>query len=76
MNYEQMIQETDNLIRRVMVHNMVSQWILVAVCCALVLIVGYCWVSEHVARMKRIREQKEWEEMQVAMNEPYYRRMG
>ena len=76
MNYEAMIRETDELVRRVMLHNEVSTWLLACVGVALMFALAWFAWTEHREKMRQMRTQREWEEMQVAMNEPYYRRMG
>ena len=75
MNYEAMIRETDELVRRVMLHNTVSNWLVTIVALSLMVICGYCVIREHLAKMKELKAQREWEEMQIAMNQQTYYRM-
>ena len=65
MDYNQMVKETDELIRRVMRYNAISQWILVGAAVTLILIVGYCWIVEHQAKMRRMKKEMAWEEEQM-----------
>lgn len=75
MNYEQMIRETDDIVRRVMWHNDMVTWLLGGMLAGLMIVLGWIAWSEHREKMKQLRAQREWEDMQAARNEPYYRRM-
>lgn len=88
MNYEQMIRETDDIVRRVMWHNDMVTWLLGGMLAGLMIVLGWIAWSEHREKMKILRSaqdaareadltraQREWEDMQAAQNEPYYRRM-
>jgi hypothetical protein len=71
MNYEEMVRETDNLIRRVMIHNDIMTWVLTAMVAGLVLMLGWLALQEHREKMRQYRAQREWEEMQN--KQTYYR---
>lgn len=71
MNYEEMVRETDNLIRRVMIHNDIMSWVLTAMVAGLVLMLGWLALQEHREKMRQYRAQREWEEMQN--QQTYYR---
>ena len=75
MNYEQMIRETDDIVRRVMWHNELTTWLLGGMLAGLMIVLGWIAWSEHREKMKQLRAQQEWMDMQTARNEPYYRRM-
>lgn len=75
MNYEQMIRETDDIVRRVMWHNDMVTWLLGSMLAGLMIVLGWIAWSEHREKMKQLRAQQEWMDMQAARNEPYYRRM-
>lgn len=71
MNYEDMVRETDMLIRRVMIHNDIMTWVLTAMVSGLVLMLGWLALQEHREKMRQYRAQREWEEMQN--QQTYYR---
>jgi hypothetical protein len=71
MNYDEMIRETDKLIRRVMIHNDIMTWVLTAMVAGLVLMLGWLALQEHREKMRQYRAQREWEEMQN--QQTYYR---
>jgi hypothetical protein len=71
MNYEDMVRETDMLIRRVMIHNDIMTWVLTAMVAGLVLMLGWLALQEHREKMRQYRAQREWEEMQN--QQTYYR---
>lgn len=71
MNYDEMIRETDKLIRRVMIHNDIMSWVLTAMVAGLVLMLGWLALQEHREKMRQYRAQREWEEMQN--QQTYYR---
>lgn len=71
MNYEEMVRETDMLIRRVMIHNDIMTWVLTAMVAGLVLMLGWLALQEHREKMRQYRAQREWEEMQN--QQTYYR---
>ena len=75
MNYEAMIKETDELVRRVMLHNVVSNWMVTIVALSLMVVCAYCVIREHRAKMREMKAQQEWEEMQIARNQQTYYRM-
>lgn len=75
MNYDQLIADTDKLVRRVMMTNDIVVWTLSAMLMALMVLLGWWAWKEHQEKMRQLREQQEWEDMRTAMNEPYYRRM-
>ena len=71
MNYEDMVRETDMLIRRVMIHNDIMTWVLTVMVAGLVLMLGWLALQEHREKMRQYRAQREWEEMQN--QQTYYR---
>ena len=75
MSYDQLIKDTDNMIRKIMIQNDIVVWSLSFLLVALMVLIGWMSWQEHKEKMRQFRDQREWEEMQAAMDEPYYRRM-
>ena len=75
MSYDQLIKDTDNMIRKIMIQNDIVVWSLSFLLVALMMLIGWMSWQEHKEKMRQLRDQREWEEMQAAMDEPYYRRM-
>lgn len=75
MSYDQLIKDTDNMIRKIMIQNDIVVWSLSFLLVALMVLIGWMSWQEHKEKMRQLRDQREWEEMQAAMDEPYYRRM-
>ena len=82
MSYDQLIKDTDNMIRKIMIQNDIVVWSLSFLLVALMVLIGWMSWQEHKEKMRRMRDlrewgemQREWQEMQEAINEPYYRRM-
>ena len=75
MSYDQLINDTDNMIRKIMIQNDIVVWSLSFLLVALMVLIGWMSWQEHKEKMRQLRDQREWEEMQAAMDEPYYRRM-
>ena len=75
MSYDQLIKDTDNMIRKIMIQNDSVEWSLSFLLVALMVLIGWMSWQEHKEKMRQLRDQREWEEMQAAMDEPYYRRM-
>lgn len=69
MNYEQMIRETDSLIRDVIRRGEIGT---MAVCGFLLAVLAFvAWMAwqDHKARKKQLKEQQEWMNAQIAMGE-------
>ena len=76
MDYNQMVKETDELIRRVMLHNDIVTWGLGVMLAGLMIVLGWIAWTEHREKMKNLRAQREWEDIRETFSEgPYYRRM-
>lgn len=75
MDYTEMIKETNELVRRVMLHNDIASWALMVLVGGLILMIGWLALQEHREKMRQYRAQREWEEMQTAMNQQTYYRM-
>lgn len=75
MDYTEMIKETNELVRRVMLHNDIASWALMVLVGGLILMLGWLALQEHREKMRQYKAQREWEEMQTAMNQQTYYRM-
>lgn len=75
MDYTEMIKETNELVRRVMLHNDIASWALMVLVGGLILMLGWLALQEHKEKMRQYKAQREWEEMQTAMNQQTYYRM-
>ncbi len=78
MNYEQMIRETDDIVRRVMWHNDMVTWLLGGMLAGLMIVLGWIAWSEHRERMRMIREQRErqeWDDVRETFGQKTYYRM-
>lgn len=75
MDYTEMIKETNELVRRVMLHNDIASWALMVLVGGLILMIGWLALQEHREKMRQYKAQREWEEMQTAMNQQTYYRM-
>jgi hypothetical protein len=75
MSYDELIRDTNDLVRKVMIQNDIVVWSLSALLVTLMVLIGWMSWREHQEKMRQLRDQREWDEMQAAMNEPYYRRM-
>ena len=75
MDYTEMIKETNELVRRVMLHNDIASWALMVLVGGLILMIGWLALQEHREKMRQYKAQREWEEMQIAMNQQTYYRM-
>lgn len=75
MDYTEMIKETNELVRRVMLHNDIASWALMVLVGGLILMIGWLALQEHREKMRQYKSQREWEEMQTAMNQQTYYRM-
>jgi uncharacterized iron-regulated membrane protein len=75
MSYDELIRDTDNMVRKIMIQNDIVLWTLSAMLMVLMVLLGWWAWKEHQEKMRQLRDQREWDEMQAAMNEPYYRRM-
>lgn len=67
MNYEQMVKETDELIRDVMVRGEIG---MMAVCAFLLVVICFMgWIAwqDHKARKRQLQEQQEWLNTQMAL---------
>lgn len=71
MDYTEMIKETNELVRRVMLHNDIASWALMVLVGGLILMIGWLTLQEHREKMRQYRAQREWEEMQN--QQTYYR---
>ena len=60
MNVEQLTRETDELIRRTMLHNEIASFLLLTVCIAVLIGVALMVWSEHREKVRRIRAETEW----------------
>ena len=67
----EMIKETNELVRRVMLHNDIASWALMVLVGGLILMIGWLTLQEHREKMRQYRAQREWEEMQN--QQTYYR---
>ena len=75
MEYTEMIKDTNEMIRRVMLHNDIATWAMTALVGGLILMLGWLALQEHREKMSQYKAQREWEEMQAAMNRQTYYRM-
>ncbi len=69
MNYEQMIRETDELIRDVIRRGEIG---MMAVCAFLLVVIGFMgWLAwqDHREKKRQLKAQEEWQNAQIAMGE-------
>lgn len=83
--YEQMVKETDELIRRVMLHNEIGTILVCSFLIAVICFMGWLAWSDHKAKKRQLEAQREAEqewlntrtamgaEMQYDGNNTYYR---
>ena len=82
MNYEQMIKETDEMIRRIMIRNQVVSAVLIALCVVLIVLVAIMVYQD--TRERKARRNAKWgqyrptitETVQVDQFGTVYHRMG
>lgn len=78
MEYEQLVRETDEVVRRAMRHSEMANVIMIvmgAVALVMIIMIWAMRVREHRARMEELRQQREWEEYQMALRGDRYQRM-
>ena len=75
MTYDQLIMDTDKMIRRVMLQNDIAIWTLSAMLMMLILMVAWIEWTEHREKMRRIRDQQEWEDVRGTYEDQRFYRM-
>ena len=75
MDYTKMIRETDEMIRRMMLQHDIVVWTLAALLLMLILMVAWIEWTEHREKMKRIRDQQEWEDVRGTYEDQRFYRM-
>ena len=75
MNYDEIIQETNAVIRRVMLHNDIATWGISALLAGLILAVGWFAWTEHREKMRLLRAQRQDAEWDGVRTGQYYTRM-
>ena len=82
MNYEQMIKETDEMIRRIIIRNQVVSAVLIALCVVLIVLVGIMVYQD--TRERKARRSAKWGQYRPTITETIqvdefgveYHRMG
>ncbi len=76
MSYDELIRDTNDLVRKVMITNDVVVWSLSALLVALMVLIGWMSWREHQEKMRQLREQQEWADIRETFGQQdYYRRM-
>lgn len=55
MSYEEMMKDTDALVRRVLIQNAIGEWIIVAMLAAAIIILLILKINEHREKMKALK---------------------
>lgn len=76
MSYDELIRDTNDLVRKVMIQNDIVVWSLSALLVALMVLIGWMSWREHQEKMRQLREQQEWADIRETFGQQeYYRRM-
>ena len=76
MSYDELIRDTNDLVRKVMITNDVVVWTLSAMLMVLMVLLGWWAWKEHQEKMRQLREQQEWADIRETFGQQeYYRRM-
>ena len=83
MEYTELIKETDAMIRRIMLHQVVGEWVLMIAVAVLmtilVIMAAENWYDRRRAIQQRRaeleRDQQEWADIRETYGQQYYRRM-
>ena len=59
MNYEELFKNTDELVRRTLIHNAIGEWIIVVALLASLIFVTILVISEHREKMRLMKARKE-----------------
>lgn len=59
MNYEELFKDTDELVRRTLIHNAIREWIIVVALLAGLIFVTILALSEHREKMRLMKARKE-----------------
>ncbi len=66
-NYEELIRDTDEMLRDIMRRNEITMFLVCAFLIALLLLVVWVAWEDHRERKKRQEQQREWMETQIAL---------
>lgn len=66
-NYEELIRDTDEMLRDIMRRNEITMFLVCAFLIALLLLVVWVAWEDHRERKKRLEQQREWMETQIAL---------
>lgn len=75
MNYDEIIRDTNAVIRRVMVHSEMAAWGTAVLMALLILAIGYFAWIEHREKMRILRAQRQDAEWTGVRSGQYYTRM-
>lgn len=67
--YERMVKETDELIRRTMLHSDIATVTVCAFLVAVICFIGWLAWEDHKEKKRQLQEQREWREQRMAMND-------
>ena len=66
-NYEELVRDTDEMLRDIMRRNEITMFLVCAFLIALLLLVVWVAWEDHRERKKRLEQQREWMETQIAL---------
>ena len=66
-NYEELIRDTDEMLRDIMRRNEITMFLVCAFLIALLLLVVWVAWEDHRERKKQLEQQREWMETQIAL---------
>lgn len=72
MSYDELIRDTDNMVRKIMIQNDIVLWTLSAMLMVLMVLLGWWAWKEHQEKMRQLREQQEWADIRETFGQDYY----